>query len=124
VRETDPALLAAWKPRSPHLRTSRAAVEDWPKMPIDHEAVRQDCATRRPSWTTSAESGAFLEWLAADHFTLRWLPRVRVADGEIYDTLAPRANSGASATVRRHGDAIVRTDGQCARRRRRCSRHS
>ena len=58
-----------------------------------------------------AESGAFLEWLAADHFTLLGYREYELTDGDTYDTLAPRSNTGLGLLRAEHGDAIVRLTG-------------
>jgi len=113
VRETDTALLAATEAALARtLRDVRAAVEDWPKM---LERLRSGAAELRATPglpdELKAESGAFLEWLAADHFTLLGYRDYELADGDSYDTLAPRSNTGLGLLRAEHSDAIVRLTG-------------
>ena len=113
VRETDPALLAATEAAlAATFARRRAAVEDWPKMleRLRHAAAELRAAPGLPD-DLKAESSAFLEWLARDHFTLLGYREYELADGDAYDTLAPRANTGLGLLRVDRGDAIVRLTG-------------
>ena len=96
VRETDAALLSAIEAAlAATLRDVRAAVEDWPKMleRLRHGAAELRATPGLPD-DLKAESSAFLEWLARDHFTLLGYREYELADGDAYDTLAPRTDTG------------------------------
>ena len=113
VRETDAALLSATEAAlTATLRDVRAAVEDWPKMleRLRHAAADLRAAPGLPD-DLKAESSAFLEWLARDHFTLLGYREYELADGDAYDTLAPRANTGLGVLRFDRDDAIVRLTG-------------
>jgi glutamate dehydrogenase len=113
VRETDAALLSATEAAlTATLRDVRAAVEDWPKMleRLRHAAADLRAAPGLPD-DLKAESSAFLEWLASDHFTLLGYREYELKDGDAYDTLAPRANTGLGLLRVDRGDAIVRLTG-------------
>jgi glutamate dehydrogenase len=113
VRETDTALLAATEAAlAATLHDVRAAVEDWPKMleRLRHGAAELRATPGLPD-DLKAESSAFLEWLARDHFTLVGYREYELSDGEGYDTLAPRADTGLGVLRAEHADAIVRLTG-------------
>ena len=113
VRETDAALLAATEAAlAATLHDVRAAVDDWPKM---LERLRHGAAELRATPgladDVKAESSAFLEWLARDHFTLLGYREYELADGDAYDTLAPRMDTGLGLLRAEHTDPIVRLTG-------------
>jgi glutamate dehydrogenase len=96
VRETDPAILArAEAALAGALRAVRAAVEDWQAMLERLRAAAADLrATGGLPQDLKAESGAFLEWLARDHFTLLGYREYELVAGEPFDELKPRAGTG------------------------------
>ena len=58
-----------------------------------------------------AESSAFLEWLARDHFTLLGYREYELVEGDEFDTLAPRADTGLGLLRAERDDAVVRLTG-------------
>jgi glutamate dehydrogenase len=113
VRETDPALLASAEAAlAATLRDVRAAVEDWPKMLERLRAAAADLrATPGLPADLKAESGSFLEWLARDHFTLLGFREYELADGEAFDTLTPRPDTGLGLLRPSRTESVVRLTG-------------
>jgi glutamate dehydrogenase len=113
VRETDAALLAAAEATlAVTLRDVRAAVEDWPQMLERLRAAAADLrATPGLPADLKAESGAFLEWLARDHFTLLGYREYELGDGDAFDTLTPRAQTGLGLLRPSRQETVVRLTG-------------
>src|SRR5690606_30397013 len=73
----------------------RAAVEDWQPMLQRPAAASRELATSRGvEETLRAEACAFLDWLAADHFTLLGYREYRLRRGKHADTLHPVPGTG------------------------------
>ena len=101
VRETDPERHAATEAAiTATLRDVRAAVDDWPVM-LDRlrEAAADLRATPNLDQDLKAESGAFLEWLARDHFTLLGYREYDLVEGKDFDDLVPRPKKIGRAHV-------------------------
>ena len=94
------------------LRDVRAAVEDWPTM-LERLRNGRGRSARAPGLPEDlkAESCAFLEWLARDHFTLLGYREYELADGDEFDELTPRPGTGLGLLRADRGDAIVRLAG-------------
>jgi len=113
VRETDAALLASTEAEvAATLRDVRAAVEDWPKMLEHLRAAAADLrATPGLPADLKAESGAFLEWLARDHFTLLGYREYELTDGGAFDTLTPRPDTGLGLLRPSRQEGVVHLTG-------------
>ena len=77
------------------LRDVRAAVEDWQPMLAELRAGREHIGAHAPSLPgILEESGALVDWLADDHFTLLGYREYRLRKGRDKDSLIPVAGSG------------------------------
>jgi glutamate dehydrogenase len=114
VRETDAAILAAIEAGlASTLRAVRAAVEDWPKMLERLRTAASDLrATGGLPQDLKAESGAFLEWLARDHFTLLGYREYELVEGAQFDELKARPGTGLGLLRADGNDASTRLAGR------------
>src|SRR5262245_31369634 len=112
VRETDAGRLAATESAVlATLRDVRAAVEDWgPMLALMREAAADLRATPGLDQDLKAESGAFLEWLGRDHFTLLGYREYDLIEGKDFDELVPRPNT-ARGLLRADGGEPARLTG-------------
>jgi glutamate dehydrogenase len=96
VRETDPQLLSAIESTMHKtLADVRAAVEDWHAMLGKlHLATEELGKTPGLPGELLAESRAFLEWLAGNHFTLLGYREYALIDGDAADELKSRPGTG------------------------------
>jgi len=88
-RQTDPDVLRRIETELERtLADVRAAVEDWqPMLERLAEASRELAESRGAPEALRAEACAFLDWLAADHFTLLGYREYRLRRGKDVDTL-------------------------------------
>jgi glutamate dehydrogenase len=96
ARETDPDMLARIERELQEtLVDVRCAVDDWPQM-LEHlrEASRELLSGAAPDDASIAESCAFLDWLADDHFTLLGYREQDLITGRSEDRLVPRPGTG------------------------------
>jgi len=114
VRETDAAVLAAVEAGlASTLRAVRAAVEDWPTMLERLRAAASDLrATGGLPQDLKAEAGAFLEWLARDHFTLLAYREYDLVEGAQFDELKARAGTGLGLLRTDAHEASTRLSGR------------
>jgi glutamate dehydrogenase len=114
VRETDASLLAAIEAGvASALRAVRAAVEDWPKMLERLRVAASDLrATGGLPQDLKAEAGAFLEWLARDHFTLLGYREYELVEGAQFDELKARPGTGLGLLRADGNDASTRLAGR------------
>src|SRR5690606_37903684 len=83
----------------------RAAVEDWQAMRERLlEASRELAASRGAPEALRDEACAFLDWLAADHFTLLGYREYRLRRGKAADTLHPVPETGLG--ILRQGERV------------------
>ena len=97
------------------LANVRAAVEDWPLM-IEklREAAAELGANKQLNSQQRAESQAFLEWLADDHFTLLGYREYDLRRGKETDRLEPREATGLGIS-RIHPTKAMRLSGHARR---------
>jgi glutamate dehydrogenase len=114
VRETDASILATIEAAlSSTLRAVRTCVEDWPTMLERLRAAASDLrATGGLPQDLKAESGAFLEWLARDHFTLLGYREYELVRGAAFDELKPRAGTGLGLLRGDGNEPIARLAGR------------
>src|SRR5690606_2275762 len=95
-RQTDPDVLRRIETELERtLADVRAAVEDWqPMRERLAEASRELARSRGAPEPLRAEACAFLDWLAADHFTLLGYREYRLRRGKDVDTLHPVPGTG------------------------------
>src|SRR5690606_620965 len=96
ARQTDPAVLERIETELRRtLADVRAAVEDWKPMLERLAAARQELAESRGAPDALRdEACAFLDWLAADHFTLLGYREYELRRGKDFDTLHPVPSTG------------------------------
>jgi glutamate dehydrogenase len=58
-----------------------------------------------------AESSSFLEWLARDHFTLLGYREYELVDRDVFDSLAPRADTGLGLLRAGRAEIVVHLTG-------------
>ena len=119
VRETDAQRHAAVEAAvAATLRDVRAAVEDWPVMLDRLRAAAADLqATQRLDEDLKAESGAFLEWLALDNFTLLGYREYDLVEGKDFDELVPKPKTGLGLLRGERGESRRERRGQHEQRR-------
>src|SRR5690606_18994895 len=95
-RQTDPDVLRRIETELERtLADVRAAVEDWqPMLERLAEASRELAESRGAPEALRAEACAFLDWLAADHYTLLGYREYRLRRGKDADTLHPVPETG------------------------------
>src|SRR5690606_7832134 len=96
ARQTDPAVLERIETELRRtLADVRAAVEDWKPMLERLAAARQELAESRGAPDALRdEACAFLDWLAADHFTLLGYREYELRRGNDFGTLHPVPSTG------------------------------
>jgi len=96
-RTSDPARLEHLQSRiDAALRDVRVAVEDWPAMLQQARDLAAAVTRKVPglSRAETQEAGAFLDWLADNHFTFLGYREYRLERGPSADRLVPVAKSG------------------------------